>query len=148
MHVTSFNLMATNQQVHRGSVDDGKVWKGKIVKTECFIFVYKVYLINFWIHTCFLLKYVSSYISSYAHMQTVSTQIKHNSSLLQLQLVNCCNFMKKAHCDSFVQTSNGQDFCLMFFRVLRNNLKFQLFSLLQLVLIQLTLEKLWKECFI
>ena len=34
MHVTSFNLRALNQEVHRGSVDDGKVWKGELVKTS------------------------------------------------------------------------------------------------------------------
>ena len=34
MQVTSFNLMAINQQVLRGSVADGKFWKGDIVKTS------------------------------------------------------------------------------------------------------------------
>ena len=34
MQVTSLNLMARNQQVHRGSGADDKVWKGEIVKTS------------------------------------------------------------------------------------------------------------------
>ena len=83
MQVTSLNLMARNQQVHRGSGADDKVWKGEIVKTNVssFFTKYTLYIFGF-IHLTSL--YVSSYVSSYAHIQTVSTQIKHNSNLLQL----------------------------------------------------------------